>query len=216
MPHATFPYLRFRTDRRDRSLLPAILCRRHDAASRRRRLLRPHSKISYPPSYSRAPNPRETGERSNKSKNGVSLRAKGGRRSRKRLGRAARRRGAFRVKMHHGMGGSAGDCHGAQNTAMQARNGVCDKIENYISDLARWYVINRGGSNLKEPTGATVCFPPCAESVGCRRAGGGGRPGHESSGCLAFLVYLLVIGTVTCDRGANVGNLLSGFEVSGC
>ncbi|XP_014476909.1 PREDICTED: solute carrier family 35 member F2-like isoform X1 [Dinoponera quadriceps] len=42
--------------------------------------------------------------------------------------------------MHHGMGGSAGDRHGAQNPAMQARNGVCDKIENYISDLARWAV----------------------------------------------------------------------------
>ncbi|XP_025158710.1 solute carrier family 35 member F2 isoform X2 [Harpegnathos saltator] len=42
--------------------------------------------------------------------------------------------------MHHGMGGSAGDRHGAQNLAMQARNGVCDKIENYISDLARWAV----------------------------------------------------------------------------
>lgn len=49
------------------------------------------------------------------------------------------------MKMHHGMGGSAGDRHGAQNPAMQARNGVCDKIENYISELGRWYVSKRGG-----------------------------------------------------------------------
>lgn len=40
------------------------------------------------------------------------------------------------VKMHPGMGVSAGDRR--ENTVMQARNGVCDKIENYISDLGQW------------------------------------------------------------------------------
>ncbi|XP_071561976.1 solute carrier family 35 member F2 isoform X1 [Temnothorax nylanderi] len=47
--------------------------------------------------------------------------------------------------MHHGMGGSAGDRHGAQNPdiswrEMRARNGICDKIENYISELGQWAV----------------------------------------------------------------------------
>ncbi|XP_006622368.1 solute carrier family 35 member F2-like isoform X2 [Apis laboriosa] len=42
------------------------------------------------------------------------------------------------VKMHPGMGVSAGDRR--ENTVMQARNGVCDKIENYISDLGQWSV----------------------------------------------------------------------------
>lgn len=54
-----------------------------------------------------------------------------GKRSRKRLCCIA-----DGVKMHPGMGVSAGDRR--ENTVMQARNGVCDKIENYISDLGQW------------------------------------------------------------------------------
>ncbi|XP_029054538.1 solute carrier family 35 member F2 isoform X2 [Osmia lignaria lignaria] len=42
--------------------------------------------------------------------------------------------------MHHGMGVSAGDRRCGENTAMQPRNGVCDKIENYISELGQWSV----------------------------------------------------------------------------
>ncbi|XP_076675550.1 solute carrier family 35 member F2 isoform X2 [Andrena cerasifolii] len=45
-----------------------------------------------------------------------------------------------RAKMHHGMGVSAGDRRCVQNMAMQPRNGVCDKIENYISELGQWAV----------------------------------------------------------------------------
>ncbi|KAI4492407.1 PREDICTED: solute carrier family 35 member F2-like isoform X1 [Polistes canadensis] len=41
---------------------------------------------------------------------------------------------------HHGMGVSMGDRHGVQNSTMQPRNGVCDKIENYISELGHWAV----------------------------------------------------------------------------
>ncbi|XP_024220303.1 solute carrier family 35 member F2 isoform X1 [Bombus vancouverensis nearcticus] len=42
--------------------------------------------------------------------------------------------------MHPGMGVSAGDRRYGENTVMQSRNGVCDKIENYISDLGQWSV----------------------------------------------------------------------------
>ncbi|XP_047344502.1 solute carrier family 35 member F2-like isoform X2 [Vespa velutina] len=42
--------------------------------------------------------------------------------------------------MHHGMGVSMGDRHGGQNSTMQPRNGVCNKIENYISELGQWAV----------------------------------------------------------------------------
>ncbi|XP_066589899.1 solute carrier family 35 member F2-like isoform X1 [Prorops nasuta] len=42
--------------------------------------------------------------------------------------------------MHHGMGVSGGDRHNNQNLAMQPRNGICDKIENYISELGQWAV----------------------------------------------------------------------------
>lgn len=113
-------------------------------------------------------------EKSNKS-NGVSLCAEGGRRSRKRLDpAAAHRREAFRVKMHHGMGGSVGDRHGVQNPAMQARNGVCDKIENYISELGRWYVSNRGAQTL---AGARFFHP-----IPFRGNGGIGREGANDPG----------------------------------
>lgn len=44
------------------------------------------------------------------------------------------------MKMHHGMGVSTGDRRCGENSTMQPRNGVCDKIENYISDLGQWYV----------------------------------------------------------------------------
>ena len=80
---------------------------------------------------------------------------------------------AFRVKMHHGMGGSAGDRHGAQNSAMQARNGVCDKIENYISELGRWYVSKRGSDHLRrsqEPLRvfSVLCRPVKSVGTGIR------------------------------------------------
>lgn len=92
------------------------------------------------------------------------------------------------MKMHHGMGGSAGERHGAQNTAMQARNGVCDKIENYISDLAQWYVSKRGNGRSKRPKVSLTRFPPCtAATVGTRGREGVDEPEHESSECLAFL-----------------------------
>ncbi|KAL2747951.1 solute carrier family 35 member F2-like isoform X2 [Vespula maculifrons] len=42
--------------------------------------------------------------------------------------------------MHHGMGVSMGDSHGDQTSTMQPRNGVCSKIENYISELGHWAV----------------------------------------------------------------------------
>ncbi|KAF7414749.1 hypothetical protein HZH68_003238 [Vespula germanica] len=42
--------------------------------------------------------------------------------------------------MHHGMGVSMGDRHGDQTSTMQPRNGVCSKIENYISELGHWAV----------------------------------------------------------------------------
>ncbi|XP_043253214.1 solute carrier family 35 member F2-like isoform X2 [Colletes gigas] len=42
--------------------------------------------------------------------------------------------------MHHAMGVSTGDRCCGQNTAMQARNGICDKIENYISELGQWAI----------------------------------------------------------------------------
>ncbi|KAK1131230.1 hypothetical protein K0M31_017518 [Melipona bicolor] len=62
-----------------------------------------------------------------------------GKRSRKRppLAPAAISLGA---KMHPGMGVSAGDRRCGENTVMQPRNGICDKIENYISDLGQWSV----------------------------------------------------------------------------
>ncbi|XP_053972729.1 solute carrier family 35 member F2-like isoform X1 [Hylaeus volcanicus] len=47
---------------------------------------------------------------------------------------------SLRAEMNHCMGVSAGDRRCGQNTAMQARNGVCDKIENYISELGQWAV----------------------------------------------------------------------------
>lgn len=73
------------------------------------------------------------------------------------------------------MGGSAGDRHGAQNPTMQARNGVCDKIENYISDLARWYVSNRVvAAALSAHSSQAVCFPPCVPTVGTVGSGGRG------------------------------------------
>lgn len=104
------------------------------------------------------------GESNNKSNNGVSLR-ENGRRSRKRLGSVlVRRREVFRVKMHHGMGGSTSDRHGVQNPTMQARNGVCDKIENYISELGRWYVSKREGGRPRrsqEPLCVFRLVPPC-------------------------------------------------------
>jgi len=81
--------------------------------------------------------------------------------------------------MHHGMGGSAGDRHGAQNPAMQARNGVCDKIENYISELGRWYVSKRGGGRLRRSQEPLRVF-----SALCRpsRDGGDGRKGANDPG----------------------------------
>lgn len=91
------------------------------------------------------------------------------------------------MKMHHGMGGSVGDRHGAQNPAMQARNGVCDKIENYISELGRWYVSKHGGwLGPSARRSRCVCFPLCAALQS--RWGwvkGGERPRDESGGCLA-------------------------------
>ncbi|XP_017876802.1 solute carrier family 35 member F2-like isoform X2 [Ceratina calcarata] len=42
--------------------------------------------------------------------------------------------------MHPGMGVSTCDRRCGENTAIQPRNGVCDKIENYISDLGQWSV----------------------------------------------------------------------------
>lgn len=58
------------------------------------------------------------------------------------------------ANMHPGMGVSAGDRRYGENTVMQSRNGVCDKIENYISDLGQWYVskswlIGKGTSDWK-------------------------------------------------------------------
>lgn len=76
--------------------------------------------------------------------------------------------------MHHGMGGSSGDRHGAQNPTMQARNGVCDKIENYISELGRWYVSKCEGGRPRrsqEPLRvfSALCYP--AELVGTGERG---------------------------------------------
>lgn len=78
------------------------------------------------------------------------------------------------MKMHHGMGGSASDRHGVQNPAMQARNGVCDKIENYISELGRWYVSKRESGRSRrsqEPMRvfSALCRP--SESVGTGERG---------------------------------------------
>nr|XP_050844679.1 solute carrier family 35 member F2-like isoform X2 [Vespula vulgaris] len=42
--------------------------------------------------------------------------------------------------MHHGMGVSMDDRHGDQTSTMQPRNGVCSKIENFISELGEWAV----------------------------------------------------------------------------
>ncbi|XP_033215410.1 solute carrier family 35 member F2-like isoform X2 [Belonocnema kinseyi] len=42
--------------------------------------------------------------------------------------------------MHHGMGVSSGVRFGNQSRTMQPRNGFCDKIENYISELRQWAV----------------------------------------------------------------------------
>lgn len=69
---------------------------------------------------------------------------------------------SLRVKMHHGMGVSAGDRRCGQNTAMQPRNGVCDKIENYISELGQWYV-NKEESRVQENPfeGNWTLFHPC-------------------------------------------------------
>lgn len=66
-----------------------------------------------------------------------------------------------RVKMHHGMGVSTGDRRGNQNSAMQSGNGICDKIENYISDLGQWYVgdIVHKDSNDRY----SKCNVPCAK-----------------------------------------------------
>jgi len=119
----------------------------------------------------------------------VSLRTESGRRSRKRLGSvSARRRRAFRVKMHHGMGGSAGDRHGAQNPAMQARNGVCDKIENYISELGRWYVSKRGWPPWALAGVVAYVFLPVPPQQRRRgRAQGSEWPRDESGGGLVTL-----------------------------
>lgn len=83
------------------------------------------------------------------------------------------------MKMHHGMGGSASDRHGAQNPAMQARNGVCDKIENYISELGRWYVSKReSGRPRRSQEPMRVFFRP----VPPFRVGGDGRKGANDPG----------------------------------
>nr|XP_003701508.2 PREDICTED: solute carrier family 35 member F2-like isoform X2 [Megachile rotundata] len=63
-----------------------------------------------------------------------------GKRSRKRPSGKSRWLKSLGVKMHHGMGVSAGDHRCGENPAMQPRNGVCDKIENYISELGQWSV----------------------------------------------------------------------------
>ncbi|XP_043461835.1 solute carrier family 35 member F1-like isoform X2 [Leptopilina heterotoma] len=42
--------------------------------------------------------------------------------------------------MHHGTGMSSGVRFCYQNRTMQPRNGICDKIENYISELRQWAV----------------------------------------------------------------------------
>ncbi|XP_015609519.1 solute carrier family 35 member F2 isoform X2 [Cephus cinctus] len=42
--------------------------------------------------------------------------------------------------MHHNMGVSAGGRLSNQNPNMQPQNGICDKIENYISELGQWAV----------------------------------------------------------------------------
>ncbi|XP_023290528.1 solute carrier family 35 member F2 [Orussus abietinus] len=42
--------------------------------------------------------------------------------------------------MHHGMGVSTAGRLGDQNPNMQPRDGICDRIENYISELGQWAV----------------------------------------------------------------------------
>ncbi|XP_076619910.1 solute carrier family 35 member F2 isoform X3 [Colletes latitarsis] len=61
--------------------------------------------------------------------------------------------------MHHAMGVSTGDRCCGQNTAMQARNGICDKIENYISELGQWYV-SAGSSACEEDLGRKPSIRP--------------------------------------------------------
>lgn len=93
------------------------------------------------------------------------------------------------MKMHHGMGGSAGDRHGAQNPALRARNGVCDKIENYISELGRWYVSKRGGGRLGRSQGPLRVFSALYRPAFL--IGGDGRKGANDPGMKVAGVYRL-------------------------
>lgn len=43
--------------------------------------------------------------------------------------------------MHHGMGVSANVRLNNRNSSMQPQNGLCNKIENYVSDLGQWWVL---------------------------------------------------------------------------
>jgi len=83
------------------------------------------------------------------------------------------------------MGGSAGDRQSAQNPTMQSRNGICDKIENYISELGRWYVSNRGDSVREEPPCVFRPVPPYS-AIGRK---GVADPDTKVAGvCLRFVV----------------------------
>lgn len=66
------------------------------------------------------------------------------------------------------------DRHGGQNSTMQPRNGVCNKIENYISELGQWYARFRSYQRLKRSKGAMMSSHPqagvpCINGEGARR-----------------------------------------------
>lgn len=84
--------------------------------------------------------------------------------------------------MHHGMGVSAGDRRCVQNMAMQPRNGVCDKIENYISELGQWYVSKGGLAGAKDFSRQTV-DPPSYRLRGGKSEGVREGSGDKSGRC---------------------------------
>lgn len=92
--------------------------------------------------------------------------------------------------MHHGMGVSMGDHHGDQTSTMQPRNGVCSKIENYISELGEWYVRFSRFQRIKWSKGAVMSSHPqaggpCINGEGTRRD----TPGMKVAGVSRFIFH---------------------------